>query len=142
MNLVWIYQISPLSSDETQNLLNDWSQTKSITNVYDVGLESANFSSDETCEVLADLIDKAVMMEYLDIEYQDAVRPIRVVVVPASAEGAYDGSITITNYDTGAGILTQTTGRTLDLDMFYGDIGQTDSDAVITEKPRKSQFRQ
>ena len=62
--------------------------------------------------------------------------------MPASAEGAYDGSITITNYDTGAGILTQTTGRTLDLDMYYGDIGQTDSDAVANEKPKKRQFRQ
>jgi len=64
-----IVNVSAISSAQTLSLLTDWSRSESVTSLIDVWLESANFSQDDTVEVLADIIDRAVLMEYIDIEY-------------------------------------------------------------------------
>ena len=89
-----------------------------------IRLESANFSSDTTCQVLADFIMATRVMSFLDIEYQDAERPIKIDVVTATNDGVFDGKITISDYDTGDVIIEQASDRTFYLIVNYGEIGQ------------------
>ena len=52
-----ILDVSAISSAQTLSLLTDWSRSDSVTSLVDVWFESANFSQDDTVEVLADIID-------------------------------------------------------------------------------------
>ena len=52
-------------------------------------------------------------MDYLDIEYQDSERPIKIFVTPATSSDAADGTIQVTDYyDTADVILEMATSRT------------------------------
>ena len=98
-----------------------------------------NFSTQEACQAVANLIDAAPIMVELDIEYQDDERPIKIFVTPATSADAADGLIQITDYyNTFDVILEMATSRTVELDMYYGNIGQPDDSAAkSTEKLRK-----
>ena len=75
-------------------------------------------------------------LEYLDIEYQDATRPIKVVVIPAT--DSTDGTIMITDYYTTSDVIVSVaTSRTIGLDMHYGTIGQPVENAPRSDKPRR-----
>jgi len=52
-----------------------------------------NFSTQEACQAVANLIDAAPIMVELDIEYQDDERPIKIFVTPATSADAADGLI-------------------------------------------------
>lgn len=119
-----IYDISALSSDKTVTLLNDWTAAANIANIDAIGAESMNFSTQEACQAVANLIDAAPIMEELDIEYQDSERPIKIFITPATSADAADGLIKITDYyDTTDVIVEMATSRTVELDVNYGDIG-------------------
>ena len=121
MEVVSITAISEISSSQTLQILEDWSDTH-VSALTHIGLEYANFSDDETCQVLADLIDAASNVSFLNIGYQNADRPIRVAVVQGTW-GQANGSITITNYCTGEQILTQATARPYPVTVAYGTVG-------------------
>ena len=109
-----------MSSDHTTEILEAWTLALYVTALETVSLMQANFSVDEPCQALADFINVATGMTSLELEYQDSVRPIKVNVTPASAEGVSDGTITITDYsDESVVILTQSTTRTQSLYVTY-----------------------
>ena len=77
-----------------------------------MGLESLKFSEYDAVQALANFIDRAGALEFLDIEYQNDSRPISITGVPATSSDLNDGSITITDYNTGEVIVTQASSKT------------------------------
>ena len=65
----------------------------------------ADFSEDESCTLLAQLIDQGVV-SMIDISDQAGSRKILVSFTPASSSSAADGSIQIINKATGAVIVS------------------------------------
>ena len=87
-----------------------------------LAIESLNFSDNETCTILANFLNTAVNLSYLDIEYQDATRPIRITVNPAS--DGNEGSIVISNYDDSSLVIVDMpTNKSIAVNVNYGDIG-------------------
>ena len=95
MESIEIYEISPLTSEQTTELLTAWAASVSVASFDYISLYYADFTDDSTCEALASFISDAVLLEGLELEEQNSERPINVVVTPASAAGQNDGTIDI-----------------------------------------------
>ena len=109
---------------QTTEILTNWVESSHITasTLSTLTLESANFSTDEASEALAKLVDMAPQVSTLNIESQNADRPVRVVLVPATANADTNGSISIKNYVSDEMVHTMTTARTSSPIVNYGDV--------------------
>ena len=73
-------------------------------------MRQASFDSDDSCYWLANIIDQAAELNVLTIKNQIGYRRIYVDIVYATEDA--DGTITITDLDSGCLILEQPTTRT------------------------------
>ena len=70
-----------LSSSETTEVLSFLCQSGSVASLQDLNMRyAANFSSDEACQYLAQLIDTALALEYIDIRYQKGGRKVKLLL--------------------------------------------------------------
>ena len=89
----------------------------SINTIKDLYLDgSSDFSVDETCALLAQLIDNAVQLGRCYIRKQVGERKILLELQVASSEEA--GVIKITNQDTKEVIMSMPTQRTEEVDIY------------------------
>ena len=66
--MISIKDISPLSSDDTLLVLSHWNEIGSFPELESAQLNNADFSSDDTCTLLAEFINTAYNMNELKIE--------------------------------------------------------------------------
>ena len=117
--IIAIYEISPLSSEQTSAMFTAWGSTSSLTVFDGIVLDNADFTEDSTCEVVANFINDATNLSWMESYYQNSERPITIVLTPASAEGMNDGSIVVRDCtDGGQPIYTMSTSRTDSFDFW------------------------
>ena len=130
-----INDISTLTSDQTAELLNEWTYTSGISNPNVMKLSYFNFSEDDACQALANMINAATNLELLYLYNMDEVRPITVSVNPATSSDLSDGSITIYDATTSDEILSIPTSRTTGVSVTYDNSSgpEIDNDFFMQE---------
>lgn len=112
-----LYGNNALTSDQTAELFNEWTYTSGITSPSVIATQYFNFSQDNACQALANMINAATSLETLYLYDMDDVRPITVTVTTATSSDQSDGTITINDATTGDQILSNPTSRTTSVDV-------------------------
>ena len=95
-----------------------------------------NFSEDDACQALANMINAATNLELLYLYNMDDVRPITVSVDPATSSDLSDGSITIYDATTSDEILSVPTSRTTGVTVTYDNsTGQEVDNDLFMQEP-------
>ena len=107
-------------SESTREVLSSVLQSSSISTIKSLGLiGSCDFTSDETCTLLAELIDTATQLEDCYICDQVGERKILAdLQVASSEEESKAGAIKFINYDTDEMIMSVPTQRTKEVKIY------------------------
>ena len=96
-----------------------WGSSASVSALNGISLFHADFTDDATCEVVANFINDATNLNWMEFYFQNPERPISIVVTPASAEGENDGTIEVKDCANGGqSIYSMSTARTLSMYVY------------------------